>query len=249
MDLGIKTANDQIQTVTTAQRTALTGLVVGQMVWDSDLREFFVYMNATGGNAWQGMGNLLICTSTTRPLTPYSGQKIYETDTRRSLVYESGAWRLDTFNRYARAKRTAGSLTLNSTVWANVDTGLDLTLNAVAGDVIEYGISSSSPSAAVDLYMDVVTVVSGSPVNSFGFDAAPANPTTSFGIAAFYAPPSMYAIISGSFFRTLVSGDISAGTVTLRLRYATGTATNRTLNAAASLPTEVWARNLGQVTT
>ena len=33
-----------------------------------------------------------ICTSTTRPTTPYEGQVIYETDTNRVLVYDSAAW-------------------------------------------------------------------------------------------------------------------------------------------------------------
>jgi hypothetical protein len=33
-----------------------------------------------------------ICTSSTRPTTPYEGQVIYETDTNRVLVYDSAAW-------------------------------------------------------------------------------------------------------------------------------------------------------------
>lgn len=33
-----------------------------------------------------------ICTSTTRPTTPYEGQVIYETDTNRVLVYDNAAW-------------------------------------------------------------------------------------------------------------------------------------------------------------
>lgn len=33
-----------------------------------------------------------VCTSTTRPTTPYEGQMIYETDTNRVLVYEGAAW-------------------------------------------------------------------------------------------------------------------------------------------------------------
>lgn len=33
-----------------------------------------------------------VCTSTTRPATPYEGQMIYETDTNRVLVYDNTAW-------------------------------------------------------------------------------------------------------------------------------------------------------------
>lgn len=33
-----------------------------------------------------------VCTSTTRPTTPFEGQMIYETDTNRVLVYDNAAW-------------------------------------------------------------------------------------------------------------------------------------------------------------
>jgi hypothetical protein len=33
-----------------------------------------------------------VCTSSTRPANPYSGQVIYETDTNRTLVYDNSAW-------------------------------------------------------------------------------------------------------------------------------------------------------------
>ena len=92
MDVGIKTANDQFQSVTTAERTAITSPIVGQCVWDSDLRQLMVYMNATTGNAWQPIGNSIVCASTTRPVTPFEGQQIYETDTNRSWTYNGAAF-------------------------------------------------------------------------------------------------------------------------------------------------------------
>lgn len=91
MDVGIKTANDQFQSVTTTERTALTP-TVGQCVWDSTLKQLMVYMNAAGGNAWQPIGNALVCTSTTRPSTPFEGQVIRETDTNKELTYSGSAW-------------------------------------------------------------------------------------------------------------------------------------------------------------
>jgi hypothetical protein len=92
MDVGIKTANDQFQSVTTAERTAIASPVVGQAVWDSTLRQIMVYMNATTGNAWQPLGNTIVCASTTRPLSPFEGQEIYETDSNKTLVYTGAAW-------------------------------------------------------------------------------------------------------------------------------------------------------------
>jgi hypothetical protein len=92
MDVGIKTANDQFQSLTTVERTAIAVPVVGQCVWDSDLRQIMVYMNATTGNAWQPIGNSIVCASTTRPVTPFEGQQIYETDTNRSWTYNGAAF-------------------------------------------------------------------------------------------------------------------------------------------------------------
>jgi hypothetical protein len=92
MDVGIKTANDQFQSLTTVERTAIAVPVVGQCVWDSDLRQLMVYMNATTGNAWQPIGNSIVCLSTTRPVTPFEGQVIRETDTNKELTYSGAAW-------------------------------------------------------------------------------------------------------------------------------------------------------------
>jgi hypothetical protein len=91
MDVGIKTANDQFQSVTTAQRGVLVPSV-GQAVWDSDLRQLMVFMNAAGGNAWQPVGNTIVCSSTTRPSSPFEGQQIYETDSNKTLVYNGSSW-------------------------------------------------------------------------------------------------------------------------------------------------------------
>lgn len=152
-------------------------------------------------------------------------------------------------NRYARAKRTAGNLTLNSTNWADVSTLLDLTLTAASGDVIEYGISGAMPNTtAVSVGFDVVTVVSASPVNSFALDAAvQAAYTNNNGIAAWFCNTGAASVLAGNVYRTLVSGDVSGGNVLLRLRYAESAATNRVLSASTTQPLEVWARNLGPV--
>jgi hypothetical protein len=101
MDLGIKAANDQIQTLTTAQRTTLAATAtLGQLVWDSTLNELFVWTNATGGNAWQGIGNVLIGTLAARPATPFVGQLYYQTDTDELVKYVTD---LDGTNRWMNA--------------------------------------------------------------------------------------------------------------------------------------------------
>ncbi len=37
-------------------------------------------------------GNYTICTSGTRPSTPYTGQMIYQTDTKDFYIYDGAAW-------------------------------------------------------------------------------------------------------------------------------------------------------------
>jgi hypothetical protein len=153
-------------------------------------------------------------------------------------------------NRYARFKRTAGSLTINGTSWADlptIGTTWDLTLNATAGDVIETAICFFWNNEAVEGQLDVVTVVGGVVTNSFGGDAAPSN--THNGILSWRGGASRFEYVGGNFFRTLVAGDISANTVTLRLRCKTGTAANKTIGATVDAPFEWWARNNGPVTT
>lgn len=135
------------------------------------------------------------------------------------------------------ASRSSGNLTLNSTSFANVDTGLDLVLAAEVGDVIEVGVSVVMGAEAVIAMFDVYTIVSASPVTGFG---------GTNGVSGWYVSAladNMH--VGGSVMSTLVAGDISSGTVTLRLRYKTGTAANKTLLANTANPLHFWAKNLG----
>jgi hypothetical protein len=47
IDVGVKTSNDQFQTLTTAGRTGIASPVTGQFVYDSDLDKLFVYLGAS----------------------------------------------------------------------------------------------------------------------------------------------------------------------------------------------------------
>lgn len=148
-----------------------------------------------------------------------------------------------------KARRTSGNLTLNSTSWANVDTGIDLVLDEVqVGDELVAGISGLAGNESVSLYLDVVTVVSSTPVNSFAkAGAVEASPGVE-GIQAWRADGASFLAVGGlSMPYTVVSGDLSSGSVTLRLRYATSTATNKTLRAQTNNPLDVWAWNTGPV--
>lgn len=142
-----------------------------------------------------------------------------------------------------KARRTSGNLTLNSTSWANVDTGLDLTLNEVqVGDEIVYGIGGLANNEAVFLYFDVATIVSAAPVNYFGT----AGGASDNGVVGWFCASGAYVGFGGlSHPYTIQAGDLTDGSVTLRLRYRTQTAGNRVVRAVSTDPLDVWAMNLG----
>lgn len=142
---------------------------------------------------------------------------------------------------FADRKTRTSSITLNSTSWANLENSLDIVLSAKAGDYIEVGTSLFWSSENVAAYLDVVTVVSDAPVNSFGHDGAP--PASGTGIIGITAAVSVGRC--GSVLRKLVAGDIENGTVRLRWRYKTGTAANKGILGNSDVPIVVWARNHG----
>jgi hypothetical protein len=156
-------------------------------------------------------------------------------------------------NRYAEYRRTAGNITLTgTTTWSTlttIGTAGDLTLNATAGDVIEGIAMFAVGGENVELIFDWVTVVSGTVTNSFSLNAAAPAAFTNLDRNVYYKINGSTQAVPGSLFRTLTAGDISAGTVTVRLRYATGAATNRTLFAGTVSPFTIAARNHGPVTT
>lgn len=137
-----------------------------------------------------------------------------------------------------RATRASTSLTLNSATWANVDTALDLVLTAATGDIVRAGLSGlHANDAAVNQYLDVATIVSAAPVNYIGGDGG----ASSRGVVAWEGESSTATPIGGTVEKALVSGDISGGTVTLRLRYRQSSASARTLFATSDIRLHWWA--------
>jgi hypothetical protein len=146
---------------------------------------------------------------------------------------------------WAQARRTSGNFTINAASWTNLDTGMDLTLAAAAGDIVEVGISGLVQAAGADLYLDVVTVVGGTAVNSLGRNAAAASGTN--GIVGWRGTAGVFTTIGSPYWYKLVAGDVSGGNVVLRIRYYTSSAINATLWADTSIPLVFTARNHGAV--
>jgi hypothetical protein len=152
-------------------------------------------------------------------------------------------------HRLARAHkffhRSAGNLTLASSTWADlptIGTTWDAVLAAQGGDTIEAGISGVLGSENVQMHFDACTVVAGTVVNYFASGTA-----SGAGTLAWLGEGAHTTNIGGSAMRTLVAGDLSAGTVTLRLRYRGSSATSRTLYASSDLWFHFWVKNIGPV--
>lgn len=140
------------------------------------------------------------------------------------------------------SKRTAGDYTLNNTNWTNVDTGIDLVLTVQTGDIIEVGLNSLWGGEAVNCALDVATIVSGNPVNYI----ACAGGASDLGVQSWLGISGVVSGLGSPFLYTIQSGDISGGTVTLRLRYRTTAGANKTLRANANQPLLFYAFNLSR---
>jgi len=148
---------------------------------------------------------------------------------------------------YMAASRTAGNVTAPAgNTFGNFDTGIDLTVRAKAGDVLDVGINGQAGDGATDR-------------GTIEWNFALLNGTTETNWAAGAVGSSTtigsWTIRSGSFFgqsaalRYVVkAADVSAaGTVTVRLKVRTDGSTNgaRVVFASAGVPFFWDVRNLG----
>lgn len=147
---------------------------------------------------------------------------------------------------FAHARRTSGDVTLTTNnTWMDVDTGIDLTVAASTGDVLEVGFSGyCGGSEAVTLYMDAHTIVSATPTNSIANGAAVSD--SNDGVSAWRFPASTIHNSGGTVMYSVQAGDISGGNVTLRLRGKPASTTDRVLSASTARPLAWHVKNLGQ---
>ena len=148
---------------------------------------------------------------------------------------------------YDEKTRTAGDITLNQTAVTAVNTALDLTIAASAGDLVEVGISGLHNTGAPIVCYEIYTLPSGTPVNPFGAGIAASLADNKQGIAGWEIQNSGYEQLTGGISKVLAAGDVSGGTTTLRLYYAKVNTTARTLFANADIPLKIWVKNFGQV--
>lgn len=143
-------------------------------------------------------------------------------DLTKDIVFKTGLTLFDTHTR------TAGDVAVTSvqTTYQDIDNALDLTLDVSVGDVIAFDINAKWTSAAtIGGRLNIRSVNRGAEIEA-----------GTGGIPGWQGPPSEEQPIGATYFYTVVSGDISAGSATFRLRgYVSATGT-RTLKAVTDSP-------------
>ena len=174
----------------------------------------------------------IICTSSTRPASPFEGQKIYETDTNRELTYDSSAWvqtnSLGGWSTWTPQLYQNGNLTSTAPHarytrigdTAIVQAKVSATQAGTAGYQIEVRNLPYALEAAGDytvtgsgVYWDgsfrwllhTETVPTPTTATAFGYDSAP---TSSYAGSRFGANPSK-AVASGHFISFTMTYEIA----------------------------------------
>lgn len=141
-----------------------------------------------------------------------------------------------------KKSRSSGDISTASSSWADLDSNLDLTVTAKAGDVLLITLSARWSNEAVSTGVDAATMVSGSPVNYISGGAGGAS---HFGVQGWFAAGSVNATTGTAILYTVQAGDVSAGTVTLRLRYRGSTSGTHTMKGDSNNPIQFGVVNLG----
>lgn len=137
---------------------------------------------------------------------------------------------------------TGGDVALTSTSMIALPGPGDLSVAAAAGDVLLIDLSARTANTTnASIGLDIATMVSGSAVTYMS--SRTGTPVTT-GRPAWFLEAAQNGAAGGSCTYVLQSGDVSGGTVTLRLFYRVSS--NRTIGASSGVPLEFSVVNLGQ---
>lgn len=129
-------------------------------------------------------------------------------------------------------RRTTALVAATSASWGAIATDSDVSVAAVAGDVLQVGVSILSPNAAMYTFLDAATMVSGSPVNWVSTGTSTHDDGV-FGWFNSVAVALQTGRVGGSVPYTVKPDDVVNGVVTFRFyaKNAGGTA-NYTVNSS-----------------
>lgn len=174
-----------------------------------------------------GIGSLKpgVCTSSTRPTSPYEGQMIYETDTDKVLVWNGSAWYANWNNAWGVVGYAAKTSDTSITTTTTDITGLTVTWTAVSGRLYKTSFQAIGFVNTADAYINIV--ISDGSNNRVQFVRNGGGATT-----------SRFSLI-GFIYETSLSGSV---TRKARIDCNTGTAS---LDGGASYPTQFIVEDIG----
>jgi hypothetical protein len=158
-----------VYTNAAARDADITVPIDGQTAITLDNDILWQYVNS----AWVNRTPRTICTSSTRPSSPFEGQEIYETDTDRILVY-NGGWVRTGYTSSAGRTGATGTRSSGTQAVAN-NTVVDVTLPTETFDSDGYmtagGTTMTIPSGLDGLYIASCKVALPTPAagNWIGF--------------------------------------------------------------------------------
>ena len=173
--------------------------------------------STTSGLKWS-TAPLVVANAAARPSSPYEGQVVYEIDTDRMSVWNGTAWRI--FGRPTVETRFgpvsgANSTSVANTNWTLLRSGIEISIFANAGDVVEVYISYLQEGAGASncfYRVDAGIIVGGSLVGYMG--------RTDGGVAAMGFMGGGYSYsdgyMTGRAMKSISSGELSNNTLTLR---------------------------------
>jgi len=98
-----------------------------------------------------------VCTSSTRPASPYDGQVIYETDTDKVLAYDGANWYAPSNTAWGVVSRASKTADQNLNTGLADITGLSVTWTAVSSRLYKISFYSiARTSAAGNIYINAV---------------------------------------------------------------------------------------------
>lgn len=99
-----------------------------------------------------------VCTSTTRPASPYDGQVIYETDTDKTLVYNGTGW---VYLSTSRANPVGLDLIKTQTIGSAVSSVTVSDVFSSTYDNYKIMVTAGASSASMDMWMTLGSTTTG----------------------------------------------------------------------------------------
>ena len=166
-----------------------------------------------------------VCTSSTRPASPFEGQMIYETDTDRVLVYNGTAWYANWNTAWGQVGYVSKASDTSITTTATDISGLSISWTAVSGRLYKTSFHGIGYVNTADAYINI-QITDG------------ANNRVQFIRNGGSATTSRFSI-TGFLYETSLSGSV---TRKARIDCNTGTGS---LDGGASYPTQLIIEDIG----